>query len=1055
MAEQDTGILPPGFKLERYRIVKHLAAGGFGITYLAEHSGLAKQYAIKEHFPREFASRDGTSVRPNTADTNIYQWALLRFAEEAKKLAKFKHPAIVNVADVFEANGTAYMVMEFEPGTTMTRWLEALGRPPTQVELDRIAAPLLDALELMHRENFLHRDIAPDNIMIRPDGSPCLIDFGAARQSVGQQSKTLTAIIKAGYSPAEQYDTEGTQRQGPWSDIYALAATFYRAVCGARPPESPGRLLEDNMKLAVQRAASGYRREFLEAIDAALAVVPKSRPQSVAEWRPKLFAGAPQGGAGVSTPIFAPPPTLLPPGLTPVTGVDPASRPASERPPVTPLVPPAVHALHSGPVPPVAPLSPVATRRRSPWPMRLGIGGGLIAAALAGAFMLLRPSNDEMADAEFAKIRFSTEIKPFEDLQKRYPSTSAAKKAEARVADLKRLARHAAAANEWSRLRDSNDERAIERFIEDHADAPVVADAKSRLAEVKRRKAADEKLKLAAEEWSRIRSTGDIAAIQKFLQTHGDSSLAAEARTRLAELQGKARLAEAEAEWNRIKSTESEASLESFINRHGESPHANEARTKLAALRQGKAREERARLAAIEWARIVASEDEAVILRFLRDYGDSPSARFASLRLEELRRKKAAGERERLAAEEWGRIKLGGDIAALQRFLQIYGDTQLAADARVRLAELQRREKLAEAEAEWNRIRFTDVEASLESFINRHGESPHANEARTKLAALRQAKAREERAAQEWARIRSTSDIVAINVFLSNYGDTKIAAEARQRKATLEQASSRPNEADLADCRQGADHDRRIRGCTALINARSNLAEAYHNRAIAHYAKKNDLQALADIEEAIKINPRDPIYYANRGVARVSLRQYDLALKDFDQAIQLNPSYAFAFYQRGRAHNDQKNWDRAIDDLGQAIKLRPDSKSYEERAYAHLSKNDLVAALSDYSEAIKLDPLSHIAFNGRGVVYERQGRRSEALEAYRKALAINSKFEVARNNIARLEAQKANTSTNIETKPNPPKKKDDSKHTGTDQSVKVPPSTNTNTNKRGPSTGTN
>ncbi|KAB2847718.1 MAG: serine/threonine protein kinase, partial [Hyphomicrobiaceae bacterium] len=331
MTEQDTGILPAGFKLERYRIVKQLAAGGFGITYLAEHSGLGKQYAIKEHFPREYASRDGTSVRPNTADKSIYKWALERFAEEAKKLARFKHPAIVSVADVFEANGTAYMVMEFEPGTSMSRWLEGLGRPPTQAELDKIAIALLDALEVMHGANFLHRDIAPDNIMIRPDGSPCLIDFGAARQSVGQQSKTLTAIIKAGYSPAEQYDTEGTQRQGPWSDIYALAATLYRAVTGARPPEAPGRLLEDGMRPALERAAPGYRREFLEAIDAALALAPKARPRSVTEWRGRLLAGAPHGGSGQSATILPPVAAQLP-TFPPLPGASPSARPPSGRP---------------------------------------------------------------------------------------------------------------------------------------------------------------------------------------------------------------------------------------------------------------------------------------------------------------------------------------------------------------------------------------------------------------------------------------------------------------------------------------------------------------------------------------------------------------------------------------------------------------------------------------------------------------------------------------------------------------------------------------------------
>ena len=291
MQNEPIGTLPPGFQLAgRYRVIKHLAAGGFGITYLAEHEALKKQYAIKEHFPREFAFREGSSVRPNTADRDIFGWAMKRFAEEAEKLARFRHPAIVVVADVFEANGTAYMVMEFEPGETMSKWLDGLGRPPSQAELDRIAGSLLDALDVMHGANFLHRDIAPDNIIIRPDGSPCLIDFGAARQAMGHQTKTLTAIVKAGYSPVEQYDTEGSDGQGACSDIYALAATLYRAVTGTKPPEAPGRAVKDRYVPVARVAPAGlYRTGFLAAIDDGLRVSPDSRPSSVVDWRSMLM----------------------------------------------------------------------------------------------------------------------------------------------------------------------------------------------------------------------------------------------------------------------------------------------------------------------------------------------------------------------------------------------------------------------------------------------------------------------------------------------------------------------------------------------------------------------------------------------------------------------------------------------------------------------------------------------------------------------------------------------------------------------------------------------
>ena len=180
------------------------------------------------------------------------------------------------------------MVMEFEEGRSLEAWLKTMARPPTQAELDRIVAPLLDALELMHADSFLHRDIAPDNVIIRPDGTPVLLDFGAARRAMAEQSRVLTGIIKAGYSPQEQYATDG-RLQGPWSDLYALGATLYREVTGKPPEEATLRAGDDQTPPATKAAKSEYRPEFLRAIDACLNVDRRKRPQSVAELRPMLL----------------------------------------------------------------------------------------------------------------------------------------------------------------------------------------------------------------------------------------------------------------------------------------------------------------------------------------------------------------------------------------------------------------------------------------------------------------------------------------------------------------------------------------------------------------------------------------------------------------------------------------------------------------------------------------------------------------------------------------------------------------------------------------------
>jgi hypothetical protein len=196
---------------------------------------------------------------------------------------------------VFEAHATAYMVMRFEKGLSLEEWLRELGRPPTQEELDAILNPLLDALELMHGSNFLHRDIAPDNIIIRPDGTPVLLDFGAARRSASdtepapQGSRpTLTGVVKAGYSPHEQY-TSDARMQGPWSDLYALGGTLYRAVAGKPPEEATLRFDEDLMASASELGKGRYRAEFLSAVDACLKVRHAERPRSVAQLRPMLL----------------------------------------------------------------------------------------------------------------------------------------------------------------------------------------------------------------------------------------------------------------------------------------------------------------------------------------------------------------------------------------------------------------------------------------------------------------------------------------------------------------------------------------------------------------------------------------------------------------------------------------------------------------------------------------------------------------------------------------------------------------------------------------------
>ena len=208
-------------------------------------------------------------------------------------MAKFDHPNIVRVLSVFEANDTAYLVMRFEQGQTLGALLKARGRLP-EAELRTHLEATLDGLEVIHREGFIHRDLKPTNVYIRDDGRALLIDFGSARQALSEHTQTLTAVVSPGYAPFEQYHSDGA-RQGPWTDIYALAATAYRAVTGTAPLAAVDRgrgILEgqgDPLPPCRELAGEHYSAALLEAIDWGLRFKIEERPADVARWRAALF----------------------------------------------------------------------------------------------------------------------------------------------------------------------------------------------------------------------------------------------------------------------------------------------------------------------------------------------------------------------------------------------------------------------------------------------------------------------------------------------------------------------------------------------------------------------------------------------------------------------------------------------------------------------------------------------------------------------------------------------------------------------------------------------
>jgi len=295
--------LPAGTRLGEFEIQKILGIGGFGMVYLAMDHALQRLVAIKEYMPAALAGRgpDNDVVVRSASGAETFNLGLRSFINEARLLARFDHPSLVKVYRFWEAHGTAYMVMPYYQGQTLLQVRRAMSGPPDEAWLRRLIMPLLGALECLHKENVFHRDIAPDNILLLDDesgpakGRPVLLDLGAARKVIGDHSQTLTAIVKPSFAPIEQYAETVQIRQGPWTDLYALAAVVHFCITGRPPMPATARSVHDDLPTLRQMSsglASGFdchlSESFANAIDQALAVRPQDRPESIAAWREAL-----------------------------------------------------------------------------------------------------------------------------------------------------------------------------------------------------------------------------------------------------------------------------------------------------------------------------------------------------------------------------------------------------------------------------------------------------------------------------------------------------------------------------------------------------------------------------------------------------------------------------------------------------------------------------------------------------------------------------------------------------------------------------------------------
>ncbi len=304
--------LQPGTLLlhGQYKITRFLQNGGFGITYLAQDS-LDRKVVIKECFPGGFCRRTNTIVSARSrAHKRELQSIIRLFVQEAHNLAKLVHPNIVGVHQVFEDNDTAYMAIDFIDGKDLLDIVEDPSVTLKPAQIVGITRKLLSAIGFVHDHGVLHRDISPDNVLLKKDGEPILIDFGAARAHASNTNRALSAlrVVKDGYSPQEFYISGSDQ--GPWSDLYALAASLYHVIRGAAPVNGQARLAalaegRDDPYEPLAGSLDGYPANFLEAIDKAMSTLPKNRLQSAGEWLAMLDGNAAGTGAVDDDPLLA------------------------------------------------------------------------------------------------------------------------------------------------------------------------------------------------------------------------------------------------------------------------------------------------------------------------------------------------------------------------------------------------------------------------------------------------------------------------------------------------------------------------------------------------------------------------------------------------------------------------------------------------------------------------------------------------------------------------------------------------------------------------------
>lgn len=896
--------LSPGATVDEYRLLEVLGEGGFGIVYRGEGRYLGDQVAIKEYLPRHLATRtEGDTVAPTSSDSEeAYLWGLEKFQEEARilwNLAKpHRHPNIVAVRRFFEANGTTYMVMDFEEARPLSELLKGQATLP-QTRLETALFDLLSGLKRVHEAGVWHRDIKPANILIRDDGSPVLLDFGAARQTLDAQTRSIVAAITPPYAAFEQYAARGND--GPWTDIYALGVTMYRCITGKLPPDAAERLEDDKLTALSELRPPGYSPGFLAAVDKALSIRAADRPQSVDEWIAcfETATATPSNAAdsgGDTTVLRAVEP--------PVNGEEQGS-------------------LSSPPAPLLGERERIggSVHQEKSSNRKLLLTGASIAVVLAvaiGAATLDTASlfgNQEQEDWRQAAESRDPDV--LADYIEKYPEGSFRAQAESLLEELRTQIeaveairksaeqdRQAAEALEaarradeaaWSQAQSEDTAAAYESYLSGQPEGSFVAQARSRISSLEREQ------REAAEAEAKARADAEAAALAKEREE-------AEARAESA-AQAAARAQDQEA-WDRASEADTVESYQAYLEAFGTGEKAAEARQRLAALEEERSEEEAAAAQAAAdtqaWTEASTADTPAAYQNYIRGFPAGAYADDAQERLDALlkpvvtemdsrfvaRRNANIRSKPSLEGVVLGSLKTGKEVQVSAR-VKVAGETWLQIERGGQEAFVYGtllREVDAEEILAWNELRIVLDETfgepvspgekvtAISTFLDRYPDSHRADEAESEREVFQreQAEYETQRALQAeveeraWTAIKESSDPAVYRGFLTSFPDsdyTELAQNSLDRLLAEEAAAAARAEAEaraLEETRQRAERERaererleieKARQALAAANAQANTAAASQQAAVGAFPapsiSRDDMQAFFEDKEYV------------------------------------------------------------------------------------------------------------------------------------------------------------------------------------------------------------